>query len=182
MWFNKKRNILVTGAKGQLGSYLVRELTKMSFKQLSKIGQVFGIDIDDLDLTDSFAVADFFNRHIPDIAIIDYSRTHTRKRHYISQKLPCFFLPPDMFAVFRQRIVHIPGIPVNKLLIYHEPFIRIIRESSRRWSPDRRIIMYIHISDHAVALLKWFVVIDEIVLRFFTDRVDVTGKCAELCR
>ena len=73
MWFNKKRNILVTGAKGQLGSYLVRELTKMSFKQLSKIGQVFGIDIDDLDLTDSFAVADFFNRHVVDPSVkIDY--------------------------------------------------------------------------------------------------------------
>ena len=73
MLFNKKKNILITGAKGQLGSYLVRELTKMSFKQLSKIGQVFGIDIDDLDLTDSFAVADFFNRHVADPSVkIDY--------------------------------------------------------------------------------------------------------------
>ena len=69
MWFNKKKNILITGAKGQLGSYLVRELTKMSFKQMSKIGQVFGIDISDLDLTDSFAVADFFNYHVADPSV-----------------------------------------------------------------------------------------------------------------
>lgn len=73
MWFNRKKNILVTGAKGQLGSYLVKELTKNSFKQASKIGQVFGIDIDELDLTDSFAVADFFNRHVADPSVkIDY--------------------------------------------------------------------------------------------------------------
>ena len=73
MWFNKKKNILITGVKGQLGSYLVKELTKKSFKQASKIGQVFGIDIDELDLTDSFAVADFFNRKVINPSVkIDY--------------------------------------------------------------------------------------------------------------
>lgn len=73
MWFNKKKNILVTGAKGQLGSYLVKDLTSLSFKKMSRIGQVFGIDIDELDLTDPFAVADFFNKDVADPSVkIDY--------------------------------------------------------------------------------------------------------------
>lgn len=73
MWFNRKKNILVTGAKGQLGSYLVESLLKMSFKQASIVGKVFGIDIDDLDLTNPFAVADFFNKEVADPSVkIDY--------------------------------------------------------------------------------------------------------------
>ena len=66
MIFNNKNNILVTGAKGQLGSYLVRELSKIAFKKKSCIGQVFGIDIDDLDLTHAIDVADFFNTAVID--------------------------------------------------------------------------------------------------------------------
>lgn len=73
MWFNRKKNILVTGAKGQLGSYLVDNLLKLSFKQASIVGKVFGIDIDDLDLTNSFDVADFFNKEVVDPSVkIDY--------------------------------------------------------------------------------------------------------------
>ena len=73
MWFNRKKNILVTGAKGQLGSYLVDNLLKLSFKQASIVGKVFGIDIDDLDLTSPFDVADFFNKEVVDPSVkIDY--------------------------------------------------------------------------------------------------------------
>ena len=73
MFWNTKYNIVVTGAKGQLGSFLVRELSKMSFKRQSIVGKVFGIDIDDLDLSNSFEVANFFNRHVPDPSVkIDY--------------------------------------------------------------------------------------------------------------
>lgn len=74
MWFNnRKKNIVVTGAKGQLGSYLVRELSKLAFAERSSIGQVLGIDIDDLDLTDSYLVSDFFNKHVIDPHVsIDY--------------------------------------------------------------------------------------------------------------
>ena len=52
---------------------MVRELQKISFKQKSFIGYVFGIDIDDLDLTDASAVADFFNSNVIDPPVkIDY--------------------------------------------------------------------------------------------------------------
>ena len=73
MFWHRKKNILITGAKGQLGSYLVKELTKLSFKKKSNIGQIFGIDIDDLDLRNAEAVADFFNVHVIDPSVkLDY--------------------------------------------------------------------------------------------------------------
>lgn len=73
MWFRKKRNILVTGVKGQLGSYLVKELGKLSFKKASSIGQVFGIGREDLELSNPEAVADFFNKNVADPSVdIDY--------------------------------------------------------------------------------------------------------------
>ena len=63
----------MTGAKGQLGSFLVKELTAMSFKKKSSIGQVFGIDIDDLDLTHAHDVASFFSKNVVDPSVdIDY--------------------------------------------------------------------------------------------------------------
>lgn len=69
----KKINILVTGAKGQLGSYLVDYFHRQSFMKQSFIGQVFGIDIDELDITDYHAVADFFNKNVVNPSIdIDY--------------------------------------------------------------------------------------------------------------
>lgn len=69
----KKINILVTGAKGQLGSYLVDYFHRNSFMKHSFIGQVFGIDIDELDITDYHAVADFFNKNVVNPSIdIDY--------------------------------------------------------------------------------------------------------------
>ena len=71
--FDRKLNILVTGAKGQLGSYLVDYFRKKSFLKKSKIGKVFGIDIEDLDIRDASAVADFFNKNVVDPPIdIDY--------------------------------------------------------------------------------------------------------------
>lgn len=71
--FEKKFNILITGAKGQLGSYLVDYFTKKSFLKKSRIGKVFGIDIEDLDISDAEAVADFFNKNVIDPPIdLDY--------------------------------------------------------------------------------------------------------------
>lgn len=62
MWFNRKLDIVVTGAKGQLGSYLVEYFRKDSLLEESRIGKVYGIDIEDLDLTNRKAVIDFFAR------------------------------------------------------------------------------------------------------------------------
>ena len=61
--FNRDINILVTGAKGQLGSYLVDFFNKQSFKKHSRIGKVFGIDIDDLDIRNAAVVDQFFDRN-----------------------------------------------------------------------------------------------------------------------
>lgn len=58
-----KIKILVTGAKGQLGSYLVDQLNKMATLSDSFIGSAYGIDKDDLDITDRSAVMGFFNNH-----------------------------------------------------------------------------------------------------------------------
>lgn len=70
---NRKINVLVTGAKGQLGSYLVDYFKKKSFLKKSRIGNVFGIDVEDLDIRDAEAVADFFNKNVIDPPIdIDY--------------------------------------------------------------------------------------------------------------
>lgn len=71
--FNRKINILVTGAKGQLGSYLVNYFKDKSFKEKSKIGKVFGIDIEDLDIRNASDVADFFNKNVVDPPVkLDY--------------------------------------------------------------------------------------------------------------
>lgn len=71
--FDRKLNILVTGAKGQLGSYLVDYFRKKSFLKKSRIGKVFGIDVEDLDIRDASKVADFFNKNVVDPPIdIDY--------------------------------------------------------------------------------------------------------------
>jgi len=71
--FNRDINILVTGAKGQLGSYLVDYFTKLSLKKSSRIGKVFGIDIDDLDIRNAAVVDQFFDRNSVNPPIeIDY--------------------------------------------------------------------------------------------------------------
>ena len=62
MMFNKKINILVTGAKGQLGSYLVEYFRNKSFYKNSKIGKVIGIDVDDLDIRCYDRVFRFFDK------------------------------------------------------------------------------------------------------------------------
>lgn len=60
--FGKKINILVTGAKGQLGSFLVEYFRKKSFYKNSKIGKVIGIDVDDLDIRQYDEVFTFFDK------------------------------------------------------------------------------------------------------------------------
>lgn len=57
----KKLNLVVTGAKGQLGSYLVDYFTKKSFLDNSRIGCVFGVDLEDLDIRCADDVAKFFS-------------------------------------------------------------------------------------------------------------------------
>ena len=69
----RKKNIVVTGSKGQLGSYLVKYFTQLSFKKNSRIGKVFGIDKEDLDITNAEEVSNHFNMHVIDPPIdIDY--------------------------------------------------------------------------------------------------------------
>jgi len=56
-----KKNILITGAKGQLGSYLARRFASISQYDES-IGQIWGVDIDDFDMTDYDAVDAYLSR------------------------------------------------------------------------------------------------------------------------
>lgn len=58
-----KIKVLVTGAKGQLGSYLVEQFNKMATLSDSFVGSAYGIDKGDLDITDRDAVLRFFNNH-----------------------------------------------------------------------------------------------------------------------
>lgn len=55
--------IIVTGVKGQLGHDVVKTLTNIGYSN------ILGIDIDDLDITDSRAVDAFFMIHKPSIII-----------------------------------------------------------------------------------------------------------------
>ena len=55
--------IVVTGVKGQLGYDVVRELKSRGYQD------VIGIDIEDLDITNQYAVIDFFKVNNPNIII-----------------------------------------------------------------------------------------------------------------
>ena len=71
--FNRKLNIVVTGANGQLGSYLTRYFREKSFFKNSNIGQVFGIDVNELDIRNKTDVDNFFNSYSSNPPIkIDY--------------------------------------------------------------------------------------------------------------
>lgn len=60
MFGKKTKNILVTGNRGQLGSYLEKYFKDKSMLQKSCIGKVFGIDKDDVDIRIAVDVLDFF--------------------------------------------------------------------------------------------------------------------------
>lgn len=60
---NKDLRIIVTGCKGQLGYDCVRELNRRGYNH------VFGIDIDDVDLTNKEAVDKYFDEHHPDVVM-----------------------------------------------------------------------------------------------------------------
>ena len=60
----KNIDILVTGAKGQLGSYLVTYFAKRSLLKDSRIGKVVGIDIEDLDIAYADDVSRFFGENL----------------------------------------------------------------------------------------------------------------------
>ncbi len=55
--------VIVTGVKGQLGFDVMRELKSRGYKS------IFGIDLEDLDITDSVKVQDFMGNHKPDVII-----------------------------------------------------------------------------------------------------------------
>ena len=56
-------DILVTGAKGQLGSFFVNSFSLAAAAKSSSIGSVTGADIDDFDLTDYSSMKDFFEKN-----------------------------------------------------------------------------------------------------------------------
>ena len=60
---DKYKKILITGAKGQLGSDLLIELNKMGYNN------VYGIDKDILDLTNELKVMEFITEFSPDVII-----------------------------------------------------------------------------------------------------------------
>jgi dTDP-4-dehydrorhamnose reductase len=55
--------VIVTGVKGQLGYDVVRELKERNYDD------VLGIDVNDLDITDSQSVKDFIEKENPDIIV-----------------------------------------------------------------------------------------------------------------
>lgn len=55
--------VIVTGVKGQLGYDVVRELKERSYDE------VLGIDVDDLDITDSQFVKEFMKKENPDVIV-----------------------------------------------------------------------------------------------------------------
>ncbi|BCR36086.1 dTDP-4-dehydrorhamnose reductase [Mariniplasma anaerobium] len=55
--------VIVTGVKGQLGYDVVRELKKRNYDD------ILGIDVNDLDITDSISVIEFMKKEKPDVII-----------------------------------------------------------------------------------------------------------------
>src|SRR6516164_7078858 len=66
-------HILITGASGQLGGYLLRELQGGSGEVItwsgSRTGDLFGHVLHPIDLLDSAAIADAFGGAQPDVVI-----------------------------------------------------------------------------------------------------------------
>lgn len=56
------KKILVTGTHGQLGADVVKELANSEY-------QIIGVDKDEMDLRDSFAIKETLNKHRPDVII-----------------------------------------------------------------------------------------------------------------
>lgn len=73
--------ILVTGVKGQLGFDCVRELKERGYTE------VLGIDIEELDITDSEAVNKFINNYKPDAVIHNAAWTQVDKAEDNPQKV-----------------------------------------------------------------------------------------------
>lgn len=65
--------ILVTGAKGQLGYDVCRELEKRGFEEFR------GIDLDDLDITEESAVRQYLSNYRPDVVIHNAAYTAVDK-------------------------------------------------------------------------------------------------------
>ena len=75
------RKILVTGIKGQLGHDVVNELGNREYTN------VLGIDIDDLDITDEFAVHKLINDYKPNIIIHNAAWTAVDKAEENKEKV-----------------------------------------------------------------------------------------------
>ena len=70
---NKNLKIVVTGVKGQLGYDCLRELAKRGYNK------VFGIDIDDLDITKKEDVLAYFSKIKPDVIMHNAAFTQVDK-------------------------------------------------------------------------------------------------------
>ena len=78
---NKDLSIIVTGSKGQLGYDCVRILKQRGYNH------VFGIDINDVDLTDEEAVNKFFDAHKPDVVMHNAAWTAVDKAEQFPEEV-----------------------------------------------------------------------------------------------
>ena len=78
---NKDLSIIVTGSKGQLGYDCVRILKQRGYNH------VFGIDINDVDLTDESAVNKFFDSHKPDVVMHNAAWTAVDKAEQFPEEV-----------------------------------------------------------------------------------------------
>ena len=65
-----QEKIFVAGSKGMVGSAICRALQKKGYGQESKGGSILTPDREELDLSNSNSVEDWFNRHKPTITIL----------------------------------------------------------------------------------------------------------------
>lgn len=78
---NKKKKILVTGVKGQLGYDCIRELNKRGYNN------ILGIDKEELDITDRIAVIDYIKKYKPDIIMHNAAWTAVDKAEQMPEKV-----------------------------------------------------------------------------------------------
>jgi len=66
LWMNMKRklNVLIVGAKGQLGSYLKNLLQEDSRRERSIFGIVAGVDLPEVDISTHWPLEKWLNRNV----------------------------------------------------------------------------------------------------------------------
>ncbi len=78
---SKEQKILVTGAKGQLGTECILELKKRGFSNVK------GIDIEDLDITNEKAVKEYIKNYKPDVVMHNAAWTAVDKAEQMADKV-----------------------------------------------------------------------------------------------